>query len=381
MADNTAESQTYPVNELGEIIFAQSGSGSTTVAGFIDSTFIPVDPRTGRVKAVFGPASTETASVGNNLTYYVKEGDSVKFTSVSATGTITKYKADGSVDFTQAVASGNTFNYGPYSGTQKFVVSVSAGIVNATVSNSVLTIYSNNSTISPSCKFFLPWFRDTSGNVLNRSTLGDAAKTGSNTGAAVQVANYFRAAAGSPRANGLYYNVPAAISNVDISLSSIICHMGFKMSVGTQRQFAGSQSNSTVPGFQFIAETDGGLTVYYKMGNTQNNFTKIAGLIDGTDHQVTVFIDRVPVAANTYSASIYVDGALRETKNFTQGGTAGAQQIFALGSYATANAAYDVDFFNCHLYGPTRDLADINVLQCVDKMTISRQALTIADIG
>lgn len=137
MAETTLESNYFPVNELGEIVLT-TGSGSTNIAGFMPSNLVPTDPRTGRVKAVFGAAATETASVGNDLTYYVKEGTSVKFVSNSAIGTITKYKNDGSVDFVQAVVAGNIFSYGPYSGAQKFVATVSVGSIDASVGDAVL---------------------------------------------------------------------------------------------------------------------------------------------------------------------------------------------------------------------------------------------------
>jgi len=131
--DFTAESAVWPVNELGEIVFAQSGLGSTNITGFVNSLQIPSDTRTGRVKAVFGLAATETATVGNDLTYYVKEGTSATFTSNSATGSITKYKSDGSIEFTTAVSNSTIVTYGNYSGTQKFVISCSSGSIDVSL--------------------------------------------------------------------------------------------------------------------------------------------------------------------------------------------------------------------------------------------------------
>lgn len=137
--DFTAESPVWPVNRAGELVFT-TGSSDTDIAGFISSSQIPSDPRTGRIKAVFGPAATESAIVGSDLTYYVKEGNQVKFTPNSATGTITKYKTDGSIDFVQTVSSGATYTYGTYSGTQKFVVSASTGSIDATPVNVLLGV-------------------------------------------------------------------------------------------------------------------------------------------------------------------------------------------------------------------------------------------------
>lgn len=137
--DFTAESGVWPVNELGEIVFSQTGSGSTNITGFIPANSVPSDPRTGRVKAVFGPAATESATVGNDLTYYVKEGDTVKFTPNTATGTITKYKADGTVDFVVTNPT-SAVTYGPYSGTIKFVSSVSVGSIDAVVQDAVVGV-------------------------------------------------------------------------------------------------------------------------------------------------------------------------------------------------------------------------------------------------
>lgn len=152
MADNTQESSVWAVNELGEIVLTPYGAGSTNVVAFLPSSQIPSDPRTGRVKAVFGPPATETATVGNDLTYYVKEGSSVKFTSNSATGTITKYKSDGTiVDFTQTVLIGDTYNYGPYIGAIKFVVSVTAGSISATTGDASLTS-AQSANLSPTEK-------------------------------------------------------------------------------------------------------------------------------------------------------------------------------------------------------------------------------------
>jgi hypothetical protein len=137
--DFTAESAVFPLNENGEIVFT-TGSGSTNIVGFVNSSQIPSDPRTGRVKAVFGAASVETATVGNELTYYIKEGSSAKFTSNSAVGTITKYKSDGSIDFAIPVISSTVVTFGKYVGTQKFVVSCTSGSMDVSVANSVLSI-------------------------------------------------------------------------------------------------------------------------------------------------------------------------------------------------------------------------------------------------
>lgn len=46
--DNVSEAQSFPVNEIGEIV-AQSGVGSTVIAGYLPSNMIPLDLNTGKL--------------------------------------------------------------------------------------------------------------------------------------------------------------------------------------------------------------------------------------------------------------------------------------------------------------------------------------------
>jgi hypothetical protein len=236
----------------------------------------------------------------------------------------------------------------------------------------------NLSAISTACRFYFPWIRDASNNGVNRAGLGDATKVGS--AGTAQVVGFMRSGAGTPRSAGLYWTVPAALSYVDLTLYTMIMHADIKMTVGTQRFFYGPHVNSTTPGCNFRAETDGGLTVYYMINGVVSNFTKIAGMIDGTVHGISVVIDRHQQSGQ-YSASIYADDVLRETKLFALTGSEGTHNTWFIGAYSLVDAAVDCDFSNMHLYAVDRDLADINVQLCVDKMFFNKQCLTVGDAG
>lgn len=138
--DNTLEGVSWPVNELGELILTQ-GSGSGNIVGQVPLSFVPVDARTGTVKAVFGRSPNETASPTVPLTLYLSEGRTVSFKATSATGgSITKYLANGTVDFTVGITGNATSQtYGPYSGLQQFVVTCTTGSIDATTSEAVLS--------------------------------------------------------------------------------------------------------------------------------------------------------------------------------------------------------------------------------------------------
>lgn len=233
-------------------------------------------------------------------------------------------------------------------------------------------------TISSACKFYYPWVRDGSNNVINKGpNSGDAVKTA--TSAAAQAGGYFTSVAGTYGSSGTgrYYVAPASNSNFDPASETVILNIGFnKATPAAGENFAGTQTNSSTSGFQIQAQSSGNLLVSYKPGTVQNNFTSIAGLLDSTDRNATIVIDR-----STKTAWLYIDSVLRQTKtdiNFT--GTPSALQPFVFGGYS-AGAAYDAKFFNCQMYAISKDAADINVQACVDKIVLQRQALTIADLG
>ena len=375
MSQYVKESTALPVNELGEVVFTQSGVGSTNIAGFLPPDFVPTDTRTGAFRAVFAKPSAETATVDNPLTYYVKEGTVLKVTSNNATGTITKYKSDGSVDFTQTMSVAGAYIYGPYDGTQKFVI---APATNTATVQSSSTVPTPSTTISSACKFYYPWVRDGSNNVINKGpNSGDAVKTA--TSAATQTGGYFTSVAGTYGSSGTgrYYVAPATSSNFDPNSETVILNIGFnKATPSGNENFAGTQTNSSTSGFQFQAQSAGNLLVNYKPGTTQNAFTAVSGLLDSTDRQITIVIDRA-----TKNGYVFVDSVLRETKtNINYTGTASALQTFVFGGYS-AGAAYDAKFFNCQMYAIPRDAADINIQACIDKITLQKAPLTIADLG
>lgn len=243
----------------------------------------------------------------------------------------------------------------------------------------VLAPIDPNSVISTSCKFFYPWVRDQSINVVNKGpNAGDGIKTG--TAATVQTGGYFVSVAGTYGAGGTgrYFLAPANSSHFNPALESLILHIGFnKAAPGGSENFCGTQINSSTSGVLLTAGSSGTVTVNYKPGTVQNVFTAIPGMIDGTDHSITLVIDRL-----TKTAFLYADSILFQTKNnIDYTGSASALTTFVFGGYSGIPAAYSAQFYNCHLYAIQKDVADINIQACVDKLTLLRQALTVTNLG
>jgi hypothetical protein len=65
--DRIQESQSWPVNELGEIV-AEVGIGSTTVVGFIPSSFIPTNITTKKI-VINGLGSISNTGIPASVRY------------------------------------------------------------------------------------------------------------------------------------------------------------------------------------------------------------------------------------------------------------------------------------------------------------------------
>lgn len=132
--DSVKESQSWPVNEQGEIVLT-TGIGSNNIVGFIPENQIPQDTRTGAVRAVFAKPATETATVGNPITIYLQEGTALTVTGGSgAIGSVSKVGSGQS----WAVGTGTLAPIGPFSGTTQLLITCTAGSIDATVGDAVL---------------------------------------------------------------------------------------------------------------------------------------------------------------------------------------------------------------------------------------------------
>lgn len=125
----------WPINENNEIVFTQ-GVGSSNVTGFTSEDFVPIDENN-RVPFVFSRPQPFSVTAGGIQKVYLTEGNSLTVKGNSATGTVQRLDANGNSLQSWSVSSG-TQTIGPYSGTQQFLVSCTAGSIDASVGDAVL---------------------------------------------------------------------------------------------------------------------------------------------------------------------------------------------------------------------------------------------------
>ena len=272
--------------------------------------------------------------------------------------------------------------------TNKMVLSLPSNVPTATLddSNNIVNINGYDpSRLSNGYKFYLPWVRDASGNVQDKSYHGDGAKAGSGT--ATQTRGYFTTGAAGTYATGYRFEVPAGNSHVDITTNTLVFHSTINKATPAGNEYiCGTQNNSTTPGLLLMTNNTGALVAYFRPFGVQNNFTAVAGVVDGTDHTITIVIDRDTVAGadpqKTYRTGyIYADGVLQSTLVIDCSGALGTPGKFVFGGYQQVNAGIACKFANTHLIGLPFSVADLPVQRIVDELNIRSAPITAALVG
>lgn len=240
--------------------------------------------------------------------------------------------------------------------------------------------------LSSAYKFYLPWVRDGSGNVQDKSYNGDAVKGG--TGSVAQVKGYFTTLASGTYGSGHLFQVAAATSHVELATHTLVFHATVNKSApaSVNEYICGTQSSSSTPGLLLMASPAGALSVYYRYGNVQCFFPAVAGVFDGTDRGITVVIDRDTSAgadpAKTYRTGyLYVDGVLQSTLQIDCSGAVGVQQKFTFGGSQIANVGVACKFANVHLLGIPLSVTDLPVQRIVDEFYLRSAAITASLVG
>lgn len=241
--------------------------------------------------------------------------------------------------------------------------------------------------ISAACKFWYPGVQDTSGNAADKSYHGGSAtKSGTNSAAnAVFDKKILVSGAGTLGGSGTgrWFAVPSSASNHDYRTESCILHFIVNKATPSGTEYIlGNQNNGTCSGFAISVNNTGAITVYYRMGSTtQNNFTVIPSVCDGTDNAITIAINR-SASSPTVNAYIFLNGNLLEQKTFSGANLApNGVQGMSLGASYLANAAFNCKLTDVQFYAFQKDLIDINVQACVDKMVLHKRPLAVVDLG
>lgn len=138
--DLTQEAGTWGVNELGEVVL-NVGTGSSNIVGQLPSNFIPTDPRTGNMRAVFAvqPASIFTSPSVD--TVYLSEGMVLNISGdTTASGIVQRISIDGSVVQTWVVKVGVIAPIGPFKGMQRFRINTTSGNISAEIRDSSVSL-------------------------------------------------------------------------------------------------------------------------------------------------------------------------------------------------------------------------------------------------